>query len=82
MINFHCSLSVVFQRLGLKQGQCIHIVAGNHHYSYLSIFAAWHLGAFSSTGDIALDEDTIAGQVTSNTYSYQNFKRYWITLKL
>jgi hypothetical protein len=49
--------------LGLKKGQCIHIVVGNHHYSYLSVFAAWHLGAFTSTGDTELDEDTIAGQV-------------------
>ena len=56
-------MSIVFEKLGLQKGQCIHIVVGNHHYSYLSTFAAWHLGAFTSTGDVALDEDTIAGQV-------------------
>ena len=56
-------LSVVFSNLGLKKGDSIHIVTGNHNYLFLSTFAAWYLGASASTGDVALDADTIAGQV-------------------
>ena len=56
-------LSVVFSNLGLKKGDSIHILAGNHHYALLSLFAAWYLGASASAGDIALDSDTIASQV-------------------
>ena len=61
--KFTKKISIVFQKLGLKQGECIHILVGNHHYSYLSTFAAWYLGAYSSTGDVELDEDTVAGQL-------------------
>ena len=56
-------MSVIFKALGVNQGDCVHIVVGNHHYSFLAAFAAWHLGAYSSTGDILLEEEAIAGQV-------------------
>ena len=65
-MTFHFRISIVFQKLGLQKGQCVHIVVGNHNYSFLTTFAAWHLGAYSSTGDVALDDDTIAGQVLGN----------------
>ena len=35
--KFTKRISIVFQKLGLKQGECIHILVGNHHYSYLSL---------------------------------------------
>ena len=61
LLNFR--IAIVFEKLGLKPGECIHVLAGNHNYSYLLNFAAWYLGAYTSTGDVALDEDTVAGQV-------------------
>ena len=70
----------MFQKLGLQKGQCIHIMTGNHNYSYLANFAAWHLGAFTSTGDVALDEDTIAGQVLVNLLV--SFNIYFTTFLL
>ena len=59
---------VVFQNLGLKPGHCIHIIVGNHNYTFLAMFAAWHLGAYCSTGDVALDAESIAGQVSLLSY--------------
>ena len=65
-------LSVVFSKLGLSKGDSIHIVAGNHNYAFLSLFAAWYLGASASAADIALDSETIASQV--NLCRYDNRK--------
>ena len=65
LISFYIRLSIVFAKLGLSRGDSIHVVAGNHHYSFLAIFAALYLGASSSTGDVALDSETIGAQVYS-----------------
>ena len=56
-------LAAVLKRLGIKSGDSIHIVVGNHHYSLLICFAASYLGGSASLGDPALDCNSIASQV-------------------
>ena len=55
--------ATVFAELGLKYGDGVHILTGNNNFTFISMYAAFYLGAFASTGDISLDPDTIAGQV-------------------
>ena len=59
MIRF----AAVFSTLGLKYGDGVHILTGNNNHTFISMYAAFYMGAFASTGDISLDADTIAGQV-------------------
>ena len=70
LIVFHFRLAVVFANLGLRYGECIHIIAGNHNYTFLAIFAAWYIGAYCSTGDVELDSDTIGGQVSAQNHMF------------
>ena len=58
-----CRFAAVFAELGLKYGDGVHILTGNNNFTFISMYAAFYLGAFASTGDISLDPDTIAGQV-------------------
>jgi hypothetical protein len=55
--------SVIFSRLGLADGGCIHLVVGNHNLTFSCCAGAWILGARASCGDVALDAKSIAGQV-------------------
>lgn len=53
----------VFQRLGFASGDGIHLIVGNHNHSFLTVFAAWHLGGFASCGDVNLDANAIRHQL-------------------
>jgi hypothetical protein len=48
----------------LDYGGTIHLVIGNHNYTFSACAGAWILGARVSCGDIALDSKAIAGQVS------------------
>jgi len=53
--------------LGLTGEGTIHLVCGNHNYTFSALAGAWILGAKVSCGDIALDSKAIARQVCKNT---------------
>jgi hypothetical protein len=56
--------AVIFSRLGLTRGGCIHFVSGNVNLTFAAAAAAWIVGARVSCGDVALSSRDIAGQVT------------------
>ena len=62
-ILINSRLAIVLSKLGFSRGDCVHAVVGNHHYSFLAIFAALYLGGSASLGDVALDSETISQQV-------------------
>lgn len=53
----------IFQELGFNSGDGIHILVGNDNHSFLTVFAAWHLGGFASCGDVNLDANAIRHQL-------------------
>ena len=55
--------AVFFKNLGLEKGDCVHLVVGNYNESYGAIGGIWILGGIASCGDVALDDQAIAGQV-------------------
>ena len=55
----------MFSKLGLQRGATIHLVVGNHNYTYPACSGAWILGAKVSCGGIDLDVKDLAGQVRS-----------------
>ena len=55
--------SIIFSRLGLKQGGSIHLVTGNHNFTYSACSGAWILGARVSCGGVDLDCKELLGQV-------------------
>lgn len=55
--------SVIYTGLGLKKGDCIHLVVGNHNYMYPALGGMWMIGGLGSCGDIALDDKSIAAQL-------------------
>ena len=63
--NQHLSFrfAAVFTKLGVKYGDCVHILTGNNSFTFIAMYAAFYLGAFASAGDVELDAETIAGQV-------------------
>ena len=61
--NYTKRFAAVFANLGVKYGDGVHILTGNNNFTFISMYSAFYLGAFASTGDISLDADTIAGQL-------------------
>lgn len=56
-------LSVILHNQGFREGDIVHIVAGNHNLYHPLILAVWRLGGIVSCIDIALNADTIKYQV-------------------
>jgi len=55
--------AVLFKNLGLERNDSIHLVVGNYNESYGAIGGMWILGGVASCGDVALDDQAIAGQL-------------------
>ena len=56
--------AVIFKSFNLSQGDIVHFIVGNHNHFYPALGGVWILGAIGSFGDMALDADTIASQVS------------------
>ncbi len=50
-------------KFGLGEGDVIHLCVGNNNYQFGAVGGIWILGGVASCGDIALDENAIAGQL-------------------
>ncbi len=55
----------VFYRdtLNLGKGDAIHLIVGNHNFTYPALGGIWILGGVPSLGDVGLDEKSIASQL-------------------
>ena len=88
LLYFAFRFSVIFSRLGLREGGCLHLVVGNHNLTFPACAGAWILGAKVSCGDVALEAKAIAGQVRlhvkikskSHKNSYLHHKKSWFGL--
>ena len=56
--------AVILGGLGFQKGDALHVCIGNHNYCYALFGGVWTLGGLCSCGDVALDPNAIAGQVS------------------
>jgi len=66
--TFLCRLAVILNEMGLKKGDIVHAIIGNHNATFSLAFAIWILGAILSTGDINLEAKAIGLQVKVTTF--------------
>lgn len=55
--------AVIFKDFNIGKNDVMHLVVGNHNYTYAALGGMWILGGIGSLGDVALDGKAIAGQL-------------------
>ncbi len=58
--------AVFFSSVGMKKGDVVHLLLGNHNMVFSSCFGAWILGAVPSSGEVTMESSAIADQVLPN----------------
>ncbi len=53
----------MFYDLGVRRGDVVHFLVGNHNHLYPACFGVWILGAVLSLGDVNLEAKTVARQL-------------------
>ena len=62
--------AVLLRQHGFACGDVIHVVTGNHNWTYPLVFGCWILGGVASLGDVNLEPRAVARQINESNAKY------------